>query len=158
MGNIHVGELTPQSAAYIAGYVVKKMTSKEDERLNGRWPEFARMSNRPGIGALAIPELASTLLTHDLEKTEDDVPNVLRHGRTVYPLGRYLKKKLRLQIGKSEETPDVVKEQMAEQMRPVREFAFANSKSLKETVREVYLGETSRLEALDKIYKKRKHI
>lgn len=39
-GYTQAGPLTLQSAQYIAGYVTKKMTAKEDARLQGRAPEF----------------------------------------------------------------------------------------------------------------------
>lgn len=153
-GNIHSGELNVHSAAYIAGYVTKKMTGKDDPRLEGRHPEFARMSNRPGIGAHAMAEVASVFLTHDLDETEVDVPNHLNHGRTAYPLGRYLKRKLREQIGKSPDTPEVIKNKYEEEMRPLRDFAFTNSRSFAGVVKEFYEGETTRAEALHNIYRK----
>ena len=53
-GNVFSAELNELSIQYCAGYVTKKMTSHEDIRLNGRHPEFARMSNRPGIGVPAL--------------------------------------------------------------------------------------------------------
>lgn len=154
MGNIHSGELNSKSAAYIAGYVTKKMTSKDDPRLEGRHPEFARMSNRPGIGALALAEVAHVFLSHDLDETETDVPNHLNHGRVAYPLGRYLKRKLREQIGKSPDTPKEVLDRYEEEMRPLREFAFTNSRSFAGVVKEFYEGETIRAEALHNIFRK----
>lgn len=102
MGNVFGGDLTLQSAAYIAGYVTKKMTSHEDPRLNGRYPEFARMSLRPGIGAPFIPTVASALLDESgsrLIALEGDVPAALLHGRKQLPLGRYLRRKLREECG-----------------------------------------------------------
>lgn len=50
-GFVTVGAVTFESAAYVAGYVLKKMTGeKAEEHYQGRVPEFLRCSNRPGIG------------------------------------------------------------------------------------------------------------
>ncbi|MNJ30706.1 hypothetical protein D3C77_253140 [compost metagenome] len=60
-GDVYIGSLTPQSAGYIARYVMKKVNGdRAVERysrvdpVTGEWymltPEFIRMSNRPGIG------------------------------------------------------------------------------------------------------------
>lgn len=100
-GLIFSGELTSESAAYIAGYVTKKMTSRDDARLKGRHPEFARMSLRPGIGFNAMTEVAAAIIALNL----DDVPAELRHGKRLMPLGRYLRKKLRERIGREAEAP-----------------------------------------------------
>lgn len=117
-----VGTLTTESAGYIAGYVVKKMTASTDIRLNGRHPEFARMSLRPGIGADMMDEVASTLMTYGLE-TQADVPSALRHGNRVLPLGRYLRRRLRERIGKDPSAPQSTMDEIAEEMRPLREAA-----------------------------------
>lgn len=101
-GFVHVGTLTHESAQYIAGYVTKKMTSKDDPRLSGRHPEFARMSTHPGIGSKAMENVSETLTTEfGLEKmlNEGDVPLALTHGRKSLPLGRYLRRKLRETLG-----------------------------------------------------------
>lgn len=97
-GHIMLGTLTHDSAQYVAGYVTKKMTSKADPRLNGREPEFARMSLKPGIGATAMEDLADVLTTkHGCELITNigDVPMSLQHGNKSLPLGRYLRRKLR---------------------------------------------------------------
>lgn len=102
LGFVMLGELTLQSASYIAGYVTKKLTSKTDVRLNGRYPEFARMSLRPGIGALAMSDVASEILSERGQNEVariGDVPAVLRHGSRLHPLGRYLRRRLREQSG-----------------------------------------------------------
>lgn len=98
LGHVVVGTVTFESAGYVAGYVTKKLTRPDDPRLAGRHPEFARMSLRPGIGALAIPDICDTLYTkHGCQQLalEGDVPTVLQHGARKLPLGRYLRGKLR---------------------------------------------------------------
>ena len=62
-GFVQVAEFNYYTAQYTCGYVVKKMTKPDDTRLNGRYPEFARMSNRPGIGADAMEVIADSVLT-----------------------------------------------------------------------------------------------
>lgn len=117
-GHTLVGDLTLHSASYVAGYVTKKMTGKDDERLGGRHPEFARMSLRPGIGALSIQRLAAALDgpagRADIQHT-GDVPGVLRTGGKLMPLGRYLRSKLRGELGhefKEEKQPRAFKDTM----------------------------------------------
>lgn len=101
-GFIYLGDLTKDSASYIAGYVTKKMTKKHDPRLKGRYPEFARMSLRPGIGADAMLNVANALTTEqgceEILRT-GDVPLALQHGLKKFPLGRYLRRKLREALG-----------------------------------------------------------
>ena len=47
-----VGQMTFESAAYVARYCLKKVTGKgADEYYNGRRPEYVTMSRRPGIAA-----------------------------------------------------------------------------------------------------------
>lgn len=86
------------------------MTRTDDMRLNGRWPEFSRMSLRPGIGHGMMHEVASTLMQFNLEHAEADVPVSLRHGKRLLPLGRYLRKTLRTMVGKEENAPEIVLE------------------------------------------------
>lgn len=102
MGNVYPGELNLKTAQYVAGYVTKKMTKHDDPRLLGRYPEFARMSLRPGIGALAIPTIAEALNDSSGALSiaaQGDVPTALSHGRRSFPLGRYLRRKLREECG-----------------------------------------------------------
>jgi len=115
-GIVYAGQLEDSSAAYIAGYVTKKMTGKDDPRLCGRHPEFARMSLKPGIGAGFMPEVASALLSHNLD-TLTDVPTSLAHGKYVRPLGRYLTRQLRMHMGRM---PDAPPEKIAEQKAKLR--------------------------------------
>ena len=51
LGHVFVGSVTPQSCAYVAQYVVKKITGvKAASHYGDRKPEFAIMSRRPAIG------------------------------------------------------------------------------------------------------------
>lgn len=47
-GRVTVGEVTYQSAAYVARYIMKKQTG--DQSNTNRTPEFTNMSRNPGIG------------------------------------------------------------------------------------------------------------
>ena len=51
-GHVHYGELTEDSANYIAGYILKKQTGKNAKFYEdlGLVPPFCVMSRRPGIG------------------------------------------------------------------------------------------------------------
>lgn len=104
-GFVQVGDLNIKSAQYISGYVTKKMTRKDDARLKGRHPEFARMSLRPGIGATAVPTIGDVLFSmfgaEEVNNT-GDVPFALKIGSRSLPLGRYLRGKLRDEIGMPE--------------------------------------------------------
>lgn len=105
-GFTYVGSLTAHSAAYIAGYVTKKMTHASDERLAGRAPEFARMSLRPGIGALAVEaQLAASYVSRRGARALAHAGDVVGRFRSEgsWPLGRYLKGKLRDAVGMDQE-------------------------------------------------------
>ena len=109
--------LSLESAQYIAGYVTKKLTSKTDPRLNGRHPEFARMSNGGGksglggIGAPYVPGICDALTSEFGVNTitqTGDVPLALRNGPKNLPLGRYLRSKIRKHLGHDQKTPEDV--------------------------------------------------
>lgn len=117
LGHVLVGSLTKDSAQYVSGYVTKKMTSKDDPRLDGRHPEYARMSLKPGLGAGAMKTVAHALYTDfgaDYILTTGDVPMELKHGPKSRPLGRYLRSKLRGAYGfKDTKTPQKVLQSLA---------------------------------------------
>jgi len=143
-GHIMLGSLTAESAQYIAGYVTKKMTAKDDPRLLGRTPEFFQPSLNGAIGSAAMWDVASTLLQFNLDQTEADVPVSLRHGSRQLPLGRTLRKKLRTMIGREENAPQAAIDQYQERMRPLFEAARSDplnpsviSKIQKENVQKI---------------------
>ncbi|WNK13381.1 MAG: replication initiator protein [Microvirus sp.] len=66
LGNVIVGEVSKQSAGYVARYALKKVTGDRAEaHYNGRTPEFAQMSRRPGIGATFFEKWAKDILPND---------------------------------------------------------------------------------------------
>jgi hypothetical protein len=93
-GNIDNGTLTLDSAQYIAGYVTKKMTKHDDPRLGGRYPEFARMSLKPAIGAYSVDAL-SNVANGKYKHRLVDVPKSIKHGGKSYPIGRTITEKLK---------------------------------------------------------------
>lgn len=112
-GRSFLSEFNELTAQYVAGYVVKKWTRKDDLVLEGRMPEFARMSRRPGIGTDAMEVVAGTLGRSGTidQIAGGDVPRELKIGRRSIPLGRFLLSKLRAAVGFTDEYIQQVKEQ-----------------------------------------------
>lgn len=152
-GHTFLGTLEPDSASYIAGYVSKAWTPAQT--LNGRYPQFARMSLKPAIGLGMMDELASTLMQHGLDKTMEDVPYVLQHGTKKYPLAPYLRRKLRARIGRPENAPQSVVEKAKERLRPLREAAFVASEPLSQKVVDESKGRRLQIEARERMKNKR---
>lgn len=158
LGHIMLGTLENSSAGYIAGYVTKKMTGKDDVRLKGRHPEFARMSLRPGIGHDACWEIANVLMQHNLDVTELDVPSSLRHGKRELPLGRYLRVTLRNMIGKDKNAPQEIIDKIGEEVLPMRLAARSDEEkpSFKAHAVEASKGKVAGFEARQRIFKQRR--
>lgn len=61
-----IGDVTFESAAYVARYVMKKVTGEKAEaHYGGRAPEYTTMSRRPGIGATWFDRFMSDVYPHD---------------------------------------------------------------------------------------------
>lgn len=126
------------SARYVARYVIKKMTRFDDPRLHNRHPEFSRMSLKPGIGAGVLEKVSAVITRYNLLTPEGDVPVTLRHGDLQWPLGRYLRKKLRRHLGLDERSPTVTSAEGAYRaywseensaMRAVQEAALSDAQN-----------------------------
>lgn len=120
LGDIEVRSLDPGKSGYLAGYVTKKMTKGDDARLLGRHPEFPRMSNRPGIGATGMARVAAVLKEFADRSELIDVPTHFTIGRQQMVLGRYLRRRIRKELGVDEKTPQIVLDDVWEkEMLPV---------------------------------------
>lgn len=130
-GIIETQVYAPEHGAYVAGYVMKKMTSKEDKRLNGRYPEFSRQSNQNGgIGINAVAPLVPIARARIKAGTEIDVPTSVRIDGKISPLGRYIRQQIRKALGGDGKAPPEVIAQMEAEMLPL----LANSRTHKEDI------------------------
>lgn len=128
-GNVYLGRMETASARYVCGYVLKKMTRRDDPRLNGRYPEFARMSLRPwekgnpgGIGATASMDVAQAILQNGLQH---DVSSI-EYGKSSRPLGTYLTRSIRKLVHGDPKAPQSVMDAISKEMLPVRLAAKAS--------------------------------
>jgi len=65
-GYVTVGEATWQSAAYVARYIMKKVTGKDaEEHYGGKTPEYTTMSRRPGLGNSWFDKYNEDIYPHD---------------------------------------------------------------------------------------------
>ncbi|AJK28227.1 putative replication initiation protein [Eel River basin pequenovirus] len=115
IGFTSVAFINADRSAYIAQYTTKKMVNDDDPRdrfmLHGRSPEFMRSSRtRPGgIGITAVPWLARTMSTPAALRQlaiHGDVWNSVRIEGRIWPLGDYLRKKIRDHMGIPQKAQD----------------------------------------------------
>lgn len=116
---------------YIAGYVTKKLTRRQDSRLERpdgtfRDPEFSIMSLKPGIGLGIVPAVAETFLKH-VGPEFDDVPTTLSRGSL--KLGRYLTRALRVECGRDPSAPQATLDKSQAPLQPLREAARNDKKN-----------------------------
>jgi hypothetical protein len=124
LGIIQIKQFGPAAAQYMTKYMSQKAERNKDEFLKGRAPEFAHGSNRPGLGALYVDELAKTFLEMErLQATrpprwQRDYPDVpaaipISGGRNLKRIGTYLQRKFRVAVGRPQNAPqstlDIVK-------------------------------------------------
>lgn len=103
-GFIQLAPLTPARAAYVAKYVCKDV-SGDDQILEGWQREFARMSNKPGIGAKYVERMSAAVNHTNDRQADRGFPPVtqllkgsMRIGPVFYPVGRYLRDKMKEQV------------------------------------------------------------
>lgn len=97
-GFTYTGDLNKDSARYITGYLVSKLTKRHPD--SDLVPEFARMSTRGGgIGSGAI-KVISERFNRSMH-CQSGVIRELKHGKKALPLGRYLTEQLNGSVGTS---------------------------------------------------------
>ena len=156
MGRIHVGNLEEGGAKYAANYIEKKVERKDEKWLDGRYPEFSRCSNRPGLGRDFIDQAGETYRQLDIRERAPDVPGYLSQGRKKLPLDSYLLRHLRRQIGKP---PNAASETVAlqqAQLEVLRRKAVSDqdAPSLVAQLRKLNVGRDRRADGLARLYKK----
>lgn len=146
-GAVQLARLEEASAAYVAGYVTKKLTAPPlPKHLH---PEFQRMSLKPGLGHACMHDVADRLLKYYPDIS--DVPVVLQHGPKKYPLGKYLRRTLRKMMGRDVKCPESVLKNLQTELLPLREIAFTNSQSYQKAILDKNQGSRE-------TFLKRKHI
>lgn len=166
-GHVFLGSLETTSAQYIAGYVTKKLTAKDDPRLGNRHPEFARMSLRPGIGVAFLHDVASEYLRLNLVDSEADVPSALRHGSRLLPLGVFMRRKLRTFVGLEPNAPQSTQDEAQAEVLALWDSLIADTKNFPGEVRKTIFknalidqsaNAVAQMENRAKIYKQRRSL
>lgn len=156
-GHVYVFPFEAGTAQYVAEYTVKKMTHKDDWRLDGRPPEFACMSLKPGIGKPFAQLVADNLFLKygwDITKEQDVPKNLNINGKSVI-LGRYLRHILRDEVGMTDEWKEALKQKWItetdEEMFPLRLAARDTKKAAQQLLVEKNMGRIWSVEAKSKL-------
>lgn len=92
-------------------------------------------------------EIASTLMQTKSDEHMIDVPLQLRHGGKKWPLGRYLRRKLRTYVGRPANAPKEVLEEQEKALQVMRQAAWDTKTSVKSQVLAKSLGRRIQIEA-----------
>lgn len=206
-GYIAIGDVTKETAQYTAGYVMKKLKDdwiidkpKNYEKMSTREkkeyykdaeqayleacygqrvPEYQAQSKSLGLSAvesLAVAERDENAIKHRLED-ELDVHGLYKIGSQSLPIGRYLKEKMREELGINEEkklckttgkikkiykTSQEKRKQTSLKMQVLREEAQANpkcnAKNQAQAIKFLYQQKVASIEKRQSIYNKRNTI
>lgn len=127
--NRHCGPITMQNARYTVGYTLKKLTKKNDHRLENRYPEFIRSSK--GIGLEAAIRIAHSLNSPsglaEISKL-GDIPRAVRYDGKFWPLDRYMRDAVLKELGLYDQLKDLGREKFKKEMRRLSLRAELNPK------------------------------
>lgn len=120
-GFSHIKPADGGAGAYVAGYVVKKLTASQRE---GREPEFLLMSRRPGIGAGVADALAEAGLKSRLVYDEyGDVISKIKKGPYTLGISGYIQNRARVALTGTSNVPVNKKNAKAEAVYAVQQAA-----------------------------------
>lgn len=134
-GNVDIKPLLPERCKYICGYVVKKMTKKDDERLDGRHPEFFSNSRRPALGYGLLFDLLKRFATDEhfrqVMLSHAYPPyHIMVAGRQI-SLPRYIRDKLRHLYDENKDLQQIKKDEKSLKDSRVHE-------AIRQTLQRVY--------------------
>lgn len=99
IGRVSVDQLSNGRCKYAAGYCVKKMLKDDDDRLDGRTPEFRIIPRRPALGYGLIYELATACAKSPRFRQQFTnrtfVPHAIHLNGTWIRLPRYVREHLK---------------------------------------------------------------
>lgn len=155
-GGVDLGQLNKYSASYIAKYLTKGGTSERIWKKNGSkgiYPEFTRMSLRPGgIGAAAISAVSNSIKSAQKDgavfNNLTDVPGILRANGSLFPMGRYLKGKLIEKLGYTDDQKKQFLKQYVSEMSELYNIQLQEEK----TKGKIHDGGVSRKSVLKQLY------
>lgn len=104
-GFSYLATLNAHTARYISGYILKNHTKETEEELYGKPPEFSLMSRGTklnglgGLGRAAIQTIATNIKS---QPGTVKLPDRIKLGGCLLPVGRYLRKKLANDLGISD--------------------------------------------------------
>lgn len=148
LGGVDVREIAEETAYYIVKYHTESK-KRGQPRADGRHPAFQRMSLKPGIGAVASEVIAEALTSDAGARKllrEGDVPAVVRWQKRMRPLGRYLRRKIRQELGMDAGMPEPAQAVMS--MRRQAELLLPGAREKRERKRE---ASAARAEVLNQI-------
>lgn len=109
-GHVKVLEAEDASFDYVAGYTTKKMMAKDDDRLQGRYPEFARMSKFPPLGTGGFNRIKESLYTRQgckLLAYKGDIPTSVKIGSKSFRIPDRVQKEWREEFGYADKDPRI---------------------------------------------------
>lgn len=107
--------------------------------------------------------MADVIRNLDLDLTQADVPSALRHGNKILPLGRYLRRKLRVMLGKDSNAPPETLAVIKEELRKLQEISWSSEetgqfKPVSQVYKEINAQKLTNLETRQRIFKQRKSL